>query len=872
MAKKDGATAPATLESWLDLRPSWLRMAADGLVRDRRNPNELEIDALADHCMQEAAKTLAAKHPALAPGVILGTPTAGSLRIDSVSEIRGVNAIGPDAVLDVSTKGMTVVYGANGSGKSGYARLLKHICGARAKGMIHGNVFHDAQQSASAQVAVTTLSEIDGSATPSTLAWNAASGPHPKLNAVPVFDSATAMELGDTPSEATYLPRSMRFVSALISIADRVGKRLEARAGQLQTHLPLTPVEHAQSVANRFLQSLKPALDHEAIDKACAFPDLWLKERLALETALAQANPADAHAKAISDLDRLSKFAENMGELASALSDEKALGLIAARKTAADKRQAATAYATAFIEGMPLKGVGDAVWETLWEAAKAYSTGHAYPEHAYPHVGDGARCVLCQQPLDGEGKDRLKSFDQYLSATLQTEAKAAEAALTALTLPALIDAESPSWQAQCAAVTLDSEQAAALAQNINARVKAMGSAIELSAVPEMDWSPWTGALASSTATITAQREALATLLDPAGRAQKEARLRELKAQEWLSGQVEPIKAEVERLKKLAIVAKALPMTKTTPLTTKSNDIGKLELAQGYCDRFNAELDGLGGGSLPVRMNHKSSGKGVYSFFIELKDAALSVKNRDVLSEGEQRIVALAAFLADATGADRGIPVIFDDPISSLDQLYEEAVARRLVSLAEQRQVIVFTHRLSLMVLLRNAAKQRADLALPPVEVTTVAIGRDGASTGMPTTIDAFSLKPKTGFEHIKNSIVGIKKQDPDVRAILLKASCSNFRILVERSVEDDLCSGVINRFRREVRTLNVLQRLHAITADDCALINKMMTKYSAFEHSQSMETPTWLPAPDELLADVQTMLDWIKDFNGRAEAAAKPNS
>ncbi len=870
MANKNGAAAPTTLEEWLNGRPSWLRMAADGLVRDRRAPNAQEIDALTDHCLQEAANTLPAKHPALAPGVILGTPTAGALSIDSVSEIRGVNAIGPDAVLGLSKKGMTVVYGSNGSGKSGYARLMKHICGARAKGVIHRNVFDGAAQAASAQVAITTFSALDGSSAASTLAWTAASGPHPKLNAVPVFDSATAMELGDTPSEATYLPRSMRFVSALISIADKVGERLEARAAQLQTHLTPIPIEHGQSTASGFLQSLKPTLDHEAIDKACAFSDPLLKERLALETALAQANPAVAHAKAVADLDRLSKFAENMGELAEALSDEKALGLITARKTAADKRQAATAYATAFIEGMPLKGVGDAVWEKLWEAAKAYSMGHAYPQHAYPHVDDGARCVLCQQPLDADGKDRLKSFDQYLSATLQTEAKAAEAALAALALPAMIDASNPAWLAQCAAVGLDSEQAAALAQNINARVKAMGNASDLSAVPEMDWAPWTGALASSTATITAQREALAILSDPVGRAQQEARLRELKAQEWLSGQVEPIKAEVERLKKLTVVAKALPLTKTTQLTTKSNEIGKLELAQGYCDRFNAELDGLGGGSLPVRMNHKSSGKGVYSFFIELKDAALSVKNREVLSEGEQRIVALAAFLADATGADRGIPVIFDDPISSLDQLYEEAVARRLVSLAEQRQVIVFTHRLSLMVLLRNAAKQRADLALPPVEVTTVAIGRDGASTGMPTTIDAFSLKPKTGFEHIKSSIVGIKKQDPDVRAILLKASCSNFRILVERSVEDDLCSGVINRFRREVRTLNVLQRLHAITADDCALINKMMTKYSAFEHSQSMETPTWLPTPDELLADVQAMLDWIKDFNGRAETAAKP--
>lgn len=872
MVKKDETVSPVTLESWLDSRPSWLRMAANGLVRDRRAPNDQEIDALADHCIQEADNTLVAKHPALAPGVILGTPTGGALRIESLSEIRGVNAIGPDAALNLSKEGMTVVYGTNGSGKSGYARLIKHICGARAKGLIHDNVFNGDTQDASAQVAIATFNALEGSFVTSTLAWNAGSGPHPKLNAVPVFDSATAVELGDTPSEATYLPRSMRFVSALISIADRVGKRLDARASQLQTHLPSTPAEHAQSAACRFLQSLKPGLDHEAISKACAFSDPLLKERLALETALAQANPAIAHAKAIADLDRLSKFAESMSELAEALSDEKVLCLIAARKTAMDKRQAATAYATAFIEGMPLKGVGDAVWEKLWEAARAYSTGLAYPEHAFPHREDGARCVLCQQPLDADGKERLGSFEQYLSATLQTEAKAAETALATLAPPPLIDASASTWQAQCGAVGLNCEQATELAQNIDGRIKAMGSATDLSAVPPLDWSPWTDAVTSSTASITAQRDALATLLDPAGRAQKEARLRELKAQEWLSGQVEPVKAEVERLKKLAILAKALPLTKTGPLTTKSNEIGKLELAQGFCNRFNSELDGLGGGNLPVRMNHKSSGKGVYSFFIELKDATSSIKAKEVLSEGEQRIVALAAFLADATGADRGIPVVFDDPISSLDQRYEEAVARRLVSLAVQRQVIVFTHRLSLMVLLRSAAKQRADLALPPVEVATVAIGRDGANTGMPTTIDAFSLKPKTGFEQIKNSIVGIKKQCPDVKRVLLKSACSNFRILVERSVEDELCSGVINRFRREVRTLNVLQRLHAITADDCALINKMMTKYSAFEHSQSIETPTWLPEPDELLADVQTMLDWIKEFNGRAEVAAKPSA
>ncbi|WP_460917731.1 hypothetical protein, partial [Staphylococcus aureus] len=73
-------------------------------------------------------------------------------------------------------------------------------------------------------------------------------------------------------------------------------------------------------------------------------------------------------------------------------------------------------------------------------------------------------------------------------------------------------------------------------------------------------------------------------------------------------------------KKLTVVKAAIQLTLTRSLTIKSNEIGEAELAKGYCDRFNAELQALGGSNLPVRMNHKASGKGIYSFYIELKDA------------------------------------------------------------------------------------------------------------------------------------------------------------------------------------------------------------------------------------------------------------
>lgn len=825
------------------------------------------MEALANHCLADAAKTLDAPHPPLAPGTILGTPTAAELRIDSLSSIRGVNALGDDAVLDFSQSQMTVVYGPNGAGKSGYARLMKHVCGARAMGSIHSNVFKQNPAAASALIKVTET-RADGSTSPADLAWQAADGPHSKLKAVPVFDSATALEFGDTATTATHLPRAMRFVGLLINISDDLANRLKARAVKLSSKLPNIPEDHAQSSAATILRKLTAKLTEEDVNNSCAFPDALNKERLALETALAQANPDVAHVKAVGELERLAQMATGISALKVSLSDESAQTLLDARNNAEVKRQASTAYATALLSGLPLKGVGDTVWGTLWDAAKAYSTGHAYPGHSFPHVGDEARCVLCQQTLGDDGKARLASFEEYLRDTLQTDAKSAEDALTALKKALPSPLTDVAWLAQCAAIGLEAEQATQLLSAIQTRLKAMTDA---TAAPPVEWSIWTNAYDQKIKATSAERDALAGLLDPKGRKEKESRLAELKAQQWLSEQRDAVWGDVIRLKRVATVETAVKSTFTGPLTSKSNEIGQSELAQGYCDRFNAELKALGGHSLPVRMAYRSQGKGAFTFYVELKDAQGAQKNREILSEGEQRIVALAAFLADATGLERGMPVLFDDPISSLDQRFEEAVAKRLVDLAEHRQVIVFTHRLSLMVLLQNAAEQRAKLEQSAIKVSVESIARDGSKTGMPAQINTFSLKPQSGFGQMVSSIGQLKKLDAPLKELALKAACSNFRILVERTVEDDLCSGIVVRYRREIKTLNKLKRLNAITPADCALIEGMMSKYSAFEHSQPTDTPTWLPDPDELLEDVQAMLEWCKEFNKRAEAAAKPN-
>jgi AAA domain len=64
---------------------------------------------------------------------------------------------------------------------------------------------------------------------------------------------------------------------------------------------------------------------------------------------------------------------------------------------------------------------------------------------------------------------------------------------------------------------------------------------------------------------------------------------------------------------------------------------------------------------------------------------------DILSEGEQKVIALADFLAEAAIPKASTPIVFDDPVSSLDHRRLQHVVDRIVRLTEDHQVIVFTH-------------------------------------------------------------------------------------------------------------------------------------------------------------------------------------
>ena len=110
------------------------------------------------------------------------------------------------------------------------------------------------------------------------------------------------------------------------------------------------------------------------------------------------------------------------------------------------------------------------------------------------------------------------------------------------------------------------------------------------------------------------------------------------------------------------------------------------LTETLKNQFIEELKSLRYTNLNVNLESEKNEKGTSSTKLTI------TKNKDlksILSEGEQKAVALSLFLAEAKIQIAKNPIILDDPVNSLDHKIATKFANRLLEL--ENQVIVFNH-------------------------------------------------------------------------------------------------------------------------------------------------------------------------------------
>jgi len=852
-----------SFDIWLSERPLWLQTAASLMIETKRMPNSKEIAELAKCCIDEASG-ITQGYSTVSPGTLETAAKRPELRINSISNIIGVNAIKPGASLSFGKENIAVVYGANGTGKSGFSRLLKQACGSRAKDDLIGHVFSkEEQQSPSATIDITIGNEVQN------LIWSRDSGSLAKLRHVHVFDTKTAqMYMGK--NEASYEPSHMRFISSLIKVCGQVSSFLDNLQKQKVSKLPTMPTDFETTNAFKWLNSLKKTTKSKSIDDMCLFPKELDDERLSTEKALSEKN-VDARLREITkDKLALQRLKSNIDNLQCGLSDDNLQVYLAAQNNAILKRKLATEDAQKVFSDNELDGIGQEAWLSLWRHAKQFSEQSAYPHSTFPYLGNGARCVLCQQEIHQDAKNRLTKFENYVRGGLEADAKKAESKRKELIQKIPVLPAEQDWMVMFSLLKLSDAIVKQYFNNLVTRRKAVESAITINDIPPFDWRLIYDSYKTTLDTLEAEEKTLNQLQKDGQRQKLELRLKELQALQWLSQNKASIVEEKKRLTYISTIKLALKLVSTNTLTKKNNELAQYELDAGYQKRFGSELDKLGGSRLKVKPLCKKEGKGKITFGLALKDSNLEIPAEKILSEGETRIVTLASFLADMTGSDQQSPFIFDDPISSLDQDFEEKVVSRLVELSKERQVIIFTHRLSLLSQVEASVKKLRDQSkehsLPiPVTVHIETLRKLGNYSGLVAKLSLRDSKPKKAIARIKDEFIPqLRKHIENGNADSFEREawqlCSEFRILVERCVESILLNEVLVRFRRSVQTQGRLSALTKIQQSDCDLIDDLMTRYSAFEHSQSDQFPAIVPDFEQIEDDVKCLSTWINQF------------
>ena len=315
----------------------------------------------------------------------------------------------------------------------------------------------------------------------------------------------------------------------------------------------------------------------------------------------------------------------------------------------------------------------------------------------------------------------------------------------------------------------------------------------------------------------------------------------------------------------AAYAKALSEVQTKGITQRANDLVDTHLTSAVVKRFDAERERFDIMHLKVGLSRKS-GQTKAEFEIDPQTKLTKVTS-EILSEGEQRALALAGFLTEVALTDGSGPIIVDDPVSSLDRDRSARVAERLAEEACQRQVVVFTHDIIFFNELCGAAERRG------IEPVTIALFGDKDAAGK---IDAAGMVWKglnvaKRIGRIKNDFVPVAKllkTSPADYEYRVKHLYGRLRDTYERAVEEVIFKDIVRRGTDVIQT----QLLRYVTLPDALAIrfHEGMTRANTHSHDNPAADTVSVPKPEEFEVDIQALEELIKDLKAEslvAEAA-----
>lgn len=827
-----------------------------------------DVAELVEHC--KASHGLAKKsnpEPLDAKHVPQAGDAGAAVALTLLTHQSGVNALANDQTIEFGPA-LTVVYGANAAGKSGYTRILKRACRARGAEDILGNVVSGTTPGRPSALVKFTV----GGQTRE-FGWDDNKPADKFLSRVSVFDRHCASVYIAEETDVAFRPLGLDLFDKLSDACETVRRSLERERRELELAAVRLPEVAVGTAVHGLLTHLTSLTNPDDVKALATLKDEEVATIAELRSRLRDLQSEDPQktARALElRANRVEGLQRKLQEVAKTLSGETIIAAFQARDRVTQTAEAAAAIHAATFEQQPLPNTGSAAWRDLWKAAERFSTEDAYTEDPFPKTDTNARCVLCQQKLTDEGSVRLRRFHEFLSSSVQRERDDAAVQLQRLRkqLSDLVVSDGPTREAldelQLDDPAMRDSSAAFLDAAEHRRLVATNALAGNADIAEEVRAPL-GDPPVLLPLVEKLRKRVGELRGMS-RAETiggiEAQLRELDARQALSRYQATVLGEIERKKRLAAYQLCLDDTKTTAVTRKSSEVTKLAVTEQLAQSFKQELTNLQFEHVEVEMVAAGGSRGALYHKLQLRRAP-GVSVPKVVSEGEARCLSIASFFAELTTAADRSAILFDDPVSSLDHMWRDKVAARLAQEAKGRQVIVFTHDIVFLLALQGQAED-LNVDFKPQYLRRVTTNAGLIEQRLPWP----AMKVKDRIGHLKDLWQRAAKLQRDGKQSEYEHSASYIYGLLreawERAVEEVLLNGVIERYRNSVQTQQA-DKLHDIDGTDCKDLDAGMTKCSRWlpGHDKASAENAPCPASTELETDIKALEDWVKKIRDR---------
>ena len=697
------------IAEWAGELPYWEQAALDKVL-SQNELNEVDYDELLQYLLEDAQlveKVSIRQILCFQEGLYANLEDTKSVLLKDISKLTNVNALVPDQRLTFNQQ-LTAIFGRNGSGKSGYARVLG--CAGFTRGdqevLPDINKPYDKKQPMSAEISV------DVAGIEKIITYKAGASCR-ELASFYVFDSTSVKVHMTGKNEFSFSPAGLSVLTELATVTDKIRAKLREKISEKEKAAEYKKFFSGESDVTALIESLSPDTDLAQFRLLATFDANDERRIHELNVAIGNIGLEKAQEEIHQKEQQLGymRGLYSWIDRASILLSDQAIGDI--NQQIEDYQvldQRAQQLSADRFKHQRLTQTGSDIWVDFIQAAKRLADTESV-ETQYPLVGDP--CLLCQQPLSQNAHQLILNLWGYLAGEIRADLENADTALankhSELHNPGEFDLDenlSPIIELLARTDKRISQQIQPLIESYHSRGKIIEQALldKKQAVKVLlaieDPSP---VLIAHIKELEVEITELKSENLEEKRNKLEAERRVLEHRKKLGELLPEIEGYINGLVWARDAAKV--GGSTHHITGKYNQLFSQLVKNRYITIFEKTLTDLG---RPLQVEIATSGKKgqtVKQVVLKSHSTAKSIADPEkVLSEGEKRAVALADFLTEVALDTGSSGIILDDPVTSLDLDWRKTIAQILVREATKRQVVVFTHDMPFLYLLLKFAE------------------------------------------------------------------------------------------------------------------------------------------------------------------------